>query len=141
MRQLWIGTIALAALAASACTTAPEAPKLPSYKATLAPGPGVASSGSGMGEFTYDPATRVLTYNVTFAGLTGPATAAHIHGPAEPGANAGPVVPLAGATSPLTGTATLTDAQAAELAAGKYYVNVHTNANRGGEIRGQITAN
>jgi len=141
MRQLWIGTIALAGLVASACTTAPEAPKLPSYMATLAPGAGITSSGSGMGEFTFDPASKTLTYNVTFSGLTGPATAAHIHGPADPGANAGPVVPLAGTTSPMTGTATLTDAQAAELAAGKYYVNVHTAANRGGEIRGQITAN
>lgn len=141
MRQLWIGTIALAGLVASACTTASEAPKLPTYKATLAPGAGITSSGSGVGEFTYDPAARVLTYNVTFSGLTGPVMAAHIHGPAEPGGNAGPVVPLAGATSPMTGTATLTDAQAAELAAGRYYVNIHTSANRGGEIRGQITAN
>jgi hypothetical protein len=64
--------------------------------------------------------------------------AAHIHGPAEPGANAPPVVPFANAASPITGTATLTDVQAADLAAGKWYVNVHTAANRGGEIRGQI---
>lgn len=141
MRQLWIGTIALAGLVASACTTVPEAPKLPTYKATLAPGAGITSSGSGMGEFTYDPATKTLTYNVTYQGLSGPAAAAHIHGPAEPGGNAPPVVPFPSAASPITGTATLTDAQAAELAAGKYYVNVHTAANRGGEIRGQITAN
>jgi CHRD domain. len=33
------------------------------------------------------------------------------------------------ATSPVTGSATLTDAQAADLMAGKYYVNVHTAAN------------
>ena len=66
--------------------------------------------------------------------------AAHIHGPAEPGANAPPVVPFANAASPISGTATLTDAQAADLMAGKYYVNVHTAANRGGEIRGQIVA-
>ena len=82
--------------------------------------------------------THALTYNVTYEGLTGPAAAAHIHGPAEPGANAPPVVPFANAASPITGTATLTDAQAADLAAGKWYVNVHTAANRGGEIRGQI---
>jgi hypothetical protein len=41
--------------------------------------------------------------------------------------------------SPIKGTATLTDAQAADLAAGKWYFNVHTEANKGGEIRGQVT--
>jgi Cu/Zn superoxide dismutase len=141
MRLTWMASLAMAAIVASACTTTPEAPTLPSYKATLAPGAGIASTGKGAGDFTYDPTSKQLTWNVTFEGLTGPATAAHIHGPADPGQNAGPVVPFTGTTSPLTGTATLTDAQAAELAAGKYYVNVHTGANRGGEIRGQITAN
>ena len=37
------------------------------------------------------------------------------------------------------GSATLTDAQADELLAGKWYVNVHTAANKGGEVRGQVT--
>ena len=41
-------------------------------------------------------------------------------------------------TSPATGSATLTDAQAADLMAGRWYVNIHTAANRGGEIRGQV---
>lgn len=141
MRRIHIAFAVLAGLALAACTTAPEAPKLPSYKATLAPGAGITSTGKGAGEFTYDPATRTLTYNVTYEGLTGPGVAAHIHGPADPGQNAGPVVPFPNAASPITGTATLTEAQAAELAAGKYYVNVHTAANKGGEIRGQIVAN
>ena len=39
---------------------------------------------------------------------------------------------------PMTGTATLTDAQITDLLAGKYYVNVHTEQNKGGEIRGQL---
>ena len=43
------------------------------------------------------------------------------------------------ATSPAEGSATLTDAQEADLVGGKYYVNVHTAANPGGEIRGQVT--
>jgi Cu/Zn superoxide dismutase len=144
MKSLFLASVTASALFLGACATEPmmsEAPKLPSYSATLAPGAGITSSGKGFGTFTFDPATKELAYNVTYEGLTGPAMAAHIHGPAEPGANAGPVLPFPAATSPITGKAVLTDAQAAELAAGKYYVNVHTAANRGGEIRGQITAN
>jgi len=139
MRNLWIASIVLAGALGAGCTTM-TAPKTQAYTATLAPGAGITSSGKGTGTFTLDPATKVLTYTVQYEGLTGPAAAAHIHGPAESGASAGVVVPFATAVSPITGTATLTDAQVAELQAGKYYVNVHTAANRGGEIRGQITA-
>ncbi len=140
MKTFWIAPVALIGLIAAACTTAePAAPALPSYTATLAPGAGITSTGKGTGTFTYDPATHALTYNVTYEGLSGAAMAAHIHGPADVGGSAPPVVPFANAASPITGTATLTDAQAADLAAGKWYVNVHTAANRGGEIRGQIT--
>ncbi len=138
MKTSWMIAVAFAGMAAAGCHSMPAAPKLPTYAATLAPGAGIASAGKGMGTFTYDPATHALTYNVTYENLSGPAAAAHIHGPADPGANAPPVVPFPSAASPITGTATLTDAQAADLAAGKYYVNVHTAANRGGEIRGQI---
>lgn len=138
MRHLWMTPIAVAAVFTAGCTTAAEEAKAPTYGATLAAAAGVTSAGKGTGVFTFDPATKALGYTVTYEGLSGPAMAAHIHGPAEAGANAGVVVPFASAASPITGTATLTDAQAAELMAGKYYVNVHTAANRGGEIRGQI---
>ncbi|MDP3494605.1 MAG: CHRD domain-containing protein [Hyphomonadaceae bacterium] len=140
MRTSWLVSIAVAGAFASGCSMMDSAPKMPTYAATLAPGAGITSTGKGAGTFTYDPATHVLSYTVTYEGLTGPAAAAHIHGPADPGANGPPVIPFANAASPITGTATLTDTQAADLAAGKYYVNVHTAANRGGEIRGQITA-
>ena len=57
-----------------------------------------------------------------------------------PAQNAGIAVPISNATSsPAEGSATLTDAQAADLLAGKYDVNVHTAAHPGGEIRGQVT--
>jgi hypothetical protein len=101
--------------------------------------PANTSAGKGTADIDYDPATKKLTWKLSYSGLTGPATAAHFHGPAEPGKNAGVAVPIAPATSPSEGSATLTDAQAADLAAGKYYVNVHTAANPGGEIRGQVT--
>lgn len=99
------------------------------------------SKGTGAVNATYDTATKKFSYTVTYMGLTGPATAAHFHGPAAPGANAPPVVPVppTALASPIKGEATLTDAQAADLAAGKWYFNVHTAAHGPGEIRGQVT--
>ncbi|MBB3176741.1 CHRD domain-containing protein [Variovorax sp. Sphag1AA] len=94
--------------------------------------------GSGMAEATLNKETNVLKYKITYDGLSGPATAAHFHGPAAAGANAGVVVPFTNASSPIEGTATLTPAQAADLMAGRWYANVHTAANPGGEIRGQM---
>jgi hypothetical protein len=102
--------------------------------------PPTTSTGTGTADINYDPATKKLTWKLTYQGLSGPATAAHFHGPAEAGKNAGVAVAIPNATSsPAEGSATLTDAQAADLEAGKYYVNVHTAANPGGEIRGQVT--
>jgi hypothetical protein len=113
------------------------------YKVTLdgkSEVPANTSTGTGTADVDYDAATKKLTWTLTYSGLTGPATAAHFHGPAEAGKNAGVKVPIANATSsPAEGSATLTDEQAADLLAGKYYINVHTAANPGGEIRGQIT--
>jgi hypothetical protein len=98
------------------------------------------SQGKGTAEVAFDTAGKKLSWTVTYSGLSGPATAAHFHGPAESGKNAGVAVPIPNqASSPVTGSATLTDAQAADLMAGKYYVNIHTAANPGGEIRGQVT--
>jgi CHRD domain len=98
------------------------------------------SAGTGTADIDYDAASKKLSWKVTYSGLSGPATAAHFHGPGEPGKNAGVAVAIPNATSsPAEGSATLTDAQAADLMAGKYYVNVHTAANPGGEIRGQVT--
>jgi hypothetical protein len=102
--------------------------------------PPTTSSGTGSADIDYDPASKKLSWTLSYSGLTGPAIAAHFHGPAEPGKNAGVMVPIPNASSsPVEGSATLTDAQAADLEAGKYYVNVHTAANPAGEIRGQVT--
>ena len=98
------------------------------------------SKGTGTVTGTFDTASKKFSYTATYSGLTGAATAAHFHGPAEAGKNAGVAVAIPNAgTSPVEGSATLTDAQAADLMAGKYYINFHTAANPGGEIRGQVT--
>ncbi|SFP80696.1 CHRD domain-containing protein [Bradyrhizobium sp. Ghvi] len=96
------------------------------------------SSGSGKAEASYDTETRTLTYTITFAGLSGPAMGAHFHGPSETGKNAGIALPFKTVVSPIQGTATLTENQAADLLAGKWYANIHTSLNPGGELRGQM---
>ena len=113
------------------------------YKANLASAaevPPVQSAGKGTAAVNVDTATKQASYRIEFSGLSGPSAAAHIHCGAAAGANAGVAVPLGAAnpTSPIQGTATFTDAQLADLQAGKCYVNVHTAANKGGEIRGQL---
>ena len=67
------------------------------YKATLdgkSEVPPTTSTGTGTATVTYDPATKMVTWEGSFSGLSGPATAAHIHGPGEAGKNAGVIVPL-----------------------------------------------
>ena len=100
--------------------------------------PPTKSKGTGSVTATYDTASKKLSWKGTYSGLSGPATAAHFHA-GEKGKNGGVAIPIAPATSPLEGSATLTDAQAADLMAGKLYVNVHTAENKAGEIRGQLT--
>jgi hypothetical protein len=119
------------------------------YKTTLNGAgevPPTTSSGTGTATVTYDAGTKTVTWQGDFSGLSGPATAAHIHGPAEAGKNAGVIVPLSQKdvpfTSPFSGSTTLSDDKAAALAAaltgGLAYVNIHTAANPGGEVRGQL---
>ena len=141
-----VGSAAGAALLASGKPTFAAAV---TYKATLngssEVGP-TSSAGTGTATVTYDASTKMVTWQGTFAGLSGPATAAHIHGPAEVGKNAGVIVPFSQKdtpfASPFSGSATLSDDKAAALAAaltgGQAYVNIHTAAIPGGEIRGQL---
>jgi hypothetical protein len=97
------------------------------------------TSGNGDVLATLDTSTKKLSYTMTYYGLSGPATAAHFHGPAASGANAGVAVPIGtNPASPTSGSVTLTDAQIKDLQAGQWYANVHTEANKGGEIRGQM---
>ena len=97
-----------------------------------------SSPGSGTAEATFDTDSKLLTWTVTYSNLTGPVMGAHFHGPVEAGKNAGIVLPFKTVESPIQGSATLTDNQATDLLAGKWYANIHTAANPGGELRGQM---
>jgi hypothetical protein len=140
-------TILRSSLAALACAATlafatPSMAAMVTMKADLKASTEVPPNDSkGIGEVTatYDTASKKLSWKGTYKDLSGPATAAHFHGPAEPGKNAGVAIPITPNTSPLEGSATLMPEQESDLMAGKWYVNVHTAANKGGEIRGQLT--
>lgn len=104
--------------------------------------PPVQTAGSGNAALTFDPATRVVTWKITFSGLSSPATMAHFHGPAAAGKNAGVKVWLSqkgsDLTSPSSGEATLSADEAKMFEAGDMYINVHTKDHPSGEIRGQV---
>lgn len=136
--------LAAAAVALVAgCAQMRPSQKMDIFEATLTGAqevPPNTSPGRGMAEVQYNSNTRNLTWKVTHSGLSGTVTGAHIHGPAAPTANAGIVIPFSGNLNaqPIQGQTTLTPAQVGDLAAGLWYVNLHTAQFPGGEIRGQL---
>jgi hypothetical protein len=137
---LSLGVVAVAlGLGVSAPVLAADATAFAAKLSGASEVPANASTGSGTLEASLDKATGVLSWTVNYAGLSGPAKAGHFHGPAAAGANAGVALPFTGSVeSPIKGSATLNEAQMADLVAGKWYVNLHTAANPGGELRGQV---
>lgn len=100
----------------------------------------IAPSISGGGEARATLAGSELTIVATFAGMSSPATAAHVHH--APIARRGPVaftldVPAA-AAGRIEQSVTLTDAQLDVLRDGRYYLQIHTDDNPGGELRGWL---
>jgi hypothetical protein len=130
--------LATAALVAAGSFASAEEMKFMANMTGAEEVPPVETSATGMADVTYDSDTKKLTWTLEYSGLSGDATAAHFHGPAGPGENAGPAVPIPDVASGSQGSADLTDEQAADLQAGRWYVNVHTAAHPDGEIRGQV---
>ncbi len=133
--------------------TPPAAPTMPAMPAMVKPAmlgnamtatlsasnevPPNTSSATGSAMIKLDG--DMLSWSISYSGMTGPVTGAHFHGPAAAGANAGVVLPFAGSlASPIVGSKQLTPAQIVDLKSGKWYVNLHTAANPGGEVRGQV---
>ncbi|HSI54864.1 MAG: CHRD domain-containing protein [Ramlibacter sp.] len=134
---------ATVALAVAGCGQMRPSQKMDIYEATLSSAqevPPNSSPARGMAELQMNTNTNVLHYKVTYSGLSGPATGGHIHGPAAAGANAGVVVPFTGNLNaqPVEGQVTITPTQYGDLAAGLWYVNIHSAQFPGGEIRGQL---
>ena len=97
------------------------------------------SKGAGSVTATFDTDSNKLSWKGSVSGLIGTVTAAHFHA-AEAGRNGAVAVPITGADKgSFEGSATLTDTQAEDLMAGKWYVNIHTTTYKAGEIRGQMT--
>jgi len=101
-----------------------------------------SNSSAGHAEMTavYRPTTRVLEWRLFFGGLSGPVTWAYFHGPDGVGNDDAAIAPINAISdgNPRRGGATLTDAQAADLLAGKWSVNIKTEQFPGGEIRGPM---
>ena len=100
--------------------------------------PPTDSKAKGSADVTVDTDAKKVMWTVKVDGLTGDAKAAHIHGPAAKGEKADPEIDMSKAM--MDGSAAITDAQIADIKAGKTYVNVHTAKFPGGEIRGQLEA-
>jgi hypothetical protein len=98
------------------------------------------SAGTGSISLTYDTVERKLSWKGSYTALSGAVIAAHFHGPAAIGRNAGIALAIASGNlpAPFEGSTVITEAQAADLIAGRWYINLHTAANPAGEIRGQV---
>jgi MYXO-CTERM domain-containing protein len=115
------------------------------YKASLdgkQETPANPSTATGSATLVHDTTTNKLTGTVTLTGITA-TSAQHIHN-AACGVSGAPTTNgtlPAPAANVIAVNVTLTAAEATALAAGDLYVNVHTAAYGGGEIRGQIYPN
>ena len=127
-------------------------PKDPTFVTTMTgAGENPANATTGTGTATIVKTNGVYSYTITYSGMSGALTGGHIHGPAATGTNAAVIVPFANATGAgpsgtLTGTFTGTNSLTISpdsldklMTSGNAYVNLHTDLNKGGEIRGQLS--
>lgn len=106
-----------------------------------------APTPSGMATIVVDSNAMTISWDVDYQDLTGPIVApgAHFHGPAPLGSNANVQIFLSNgnppepATGNLSGMSSITAQQMSDVLAGLWYLNIHTEANPSGELRGQVT--
>ncbi|HEX5148041.1 MAG TPA: CHRD domain-containing protein [Candidatus Limnocylindrales bacterium] len=145
-----VAALALMAVPATASAVDPTQPAYGGPLTGAQENPAVATTATGQGTAVISADGSTITYIVSYSGLSGTVNAAHIHTGAA-GSNGGVILPLTVGPSPMTGTLTAANFTAsgsvttfaeavAAIKAGTTYFNLHTTANPGGEIRGQITA-
>jgi hypothetical protein len=119
--------------------TGPDVIPLTAFLSAQGEKPATTSTGTGVANLSV--AGNTLNYMVTYGGLSGNASAAHIHGVGDSQSTSLPVIlPFtnpSGKSGYISGTVAMTDQQKTDVLAGRTYVNVHSSANPGGEIRGQ----
>ncbi len=99
---------------------------------------GAGGTGTGSAVVTLDDVSNLLSWNVVWSGLSVAATAAHFHGPATPAQSAGVQVGIGVASNPAISSTVISAAQETALLNGLWYINIHSSAFPGGEIRGQV---
>ena len=138
-------------LLAGASLCAPLGAAIVQYQVTLDGNlqqfPVNGSLGTGLANLTLDTVASTLQFDMSYSGLGANTTNSHIHCCAAPGANGPVIVPflpagfVTGATSgTFLASFTLTATQVGNIQSGLSYINIHTTAFPGGEIRGNITA-
>lgn len=108
--------------------------------------PSGATLPTGLASVLIDSTAMTISWDVDYQDLTGPiiSPGAHFHGPAALGSNAGVEVFLSDGSPPepasgnLSGMASLTSDQLSDVLNGLWYLNIHTEANGSGELRGQV---
>jgi hypothetical protein len=137
--------LALTILLAAGCSAYLGEPRVAKtdFRATLSAAsemPPANSRAWGYFEAVYRPSTKVLEYRLNLVGLSSPITMGYLQGPAGPDENAQQVAPINIPIYDYTiwDGVTLTEQQAAQVLAGRWYVNVLTVNHPDGEVRGQI---
>ncbi len=104
--------------------------------------PPVTTPAMGTASVTMDRGAGTIAWEIHFQDLSAPGIAAHFHGPAGPGVSAGVMFDIAGPSggvvSPMIGSVSISPAHQQIVEDGLSYINIHTSAHPGGEIRGQV---
>ncbi len=138
VRTMRTGLLVLAAVTFSAAASPALAETL-SFKSDIQPIAGTNSKASGTLTAEYDTSSKKLTWHGSYKGIGTYAISAVLHGP-DPG-RPGAVVKLRNIDSPFEGTAIISEQQAADLVAGKWFILIRTAASPTGELRGQLVRN
>jgi hypothetical protein len=142
--KIFYSIVFLIPFAANATIVTLASTLTPEAEIPLATAPGA----SGSAAIVLDTDTSEFSWVIEFKGLTGSATLAHFHkgevdvaGPVVLDLDAGPGVIFSGVgqTSGIfSGGTTLSSTEIDDILAGLWYINIHTDVNPSGELRGQI---